>query len=228
MHRKLVALAALLALASSSARADLVIDDFGSSAQSAAVTGLGSTSSTTAAAVLGGTRTLFLDVTDNPLNRSAVASVDTGTGYFFLESGAGVGANGSIVYDAGGAGLGGVDLASSGSQFTFDVVFGDASLALGIQVTDTLGGTDTFTLSTPGVGLVNFLFGNFSGVDFSSVASIAVLFSAPDGADLALNFVGVTGGNTTPPVVPEPTSAGLMGLGVVGLILAARRRAARG
>lgn len=227
MHRKLVALAALLALASSSARADLVIDDFGSSAQSATVTGLGSTSSTTAAAVLGGTRTLFLDVTDNPLNRSAVASVDTTTGYFFLETGAGVGANGSIVYDAGGTGLGGVNLASFGSQFTFDVVFGDASLALGIQVTDTLGGTDTVTLSTPGVGLVNFVFGNFSGVDFSSIASVAVLFSAPDGADLALNFVGVTGGTNVPPVVPEPTSAGLMGLGVVGLIFAARRRKAR-
>jgi len=222
MYRKLTAFAALLALAAIPARADLVIDDFGTSAQAASATGLGSATSTTAADVLGGFRTLNLTVDENPLNRTALASVDPSTGYFILETGAAVSASGSIVYDADGAGLGGLDLAGYGSQFTFDVVFGDPGLSLGITVVDTFGATATVSTTTVGLGLINFAFGDFTGVDLSSVASLAVIYTAPEGADFALNFVGVTG--DVPPVVPEPASAALLCLGAVGSAAAFRRR----
>jgi hypothetical protein len=225
MHRTFLGLAALLALASTAARADFTVDDFGTSPQSTSVTGgTGSTSSTTAAAgVLGGSRTLNLNVTANPFAQAATAIV-TGDdpGYFILNSGTGVNSSGSIVYDAFGAGLGGADLAQYGSQFEVDLVATDLNLTLGIRLTDTLGATQTVSFSNLSVGLVAFGFGGFTGVDLTSLASVALVFDAPVSADFALNFIGVTGG--VPPVVPEPASAGLMGLGLVLTIAAARRR----
>ncbi|WP_165247119.1 PEP-CTERM sorting domain-containing protein [Paludisphaera soli] len=225
MHRTFLGLAALLALASTAARADFTVDDFGTSPQSTSITGgTGSTSSTTAAVgVLGGSRTLNLAVSANPFGQNATAVVTGGDpGYFILNSGAGVNASGSIVYDAFGAGLGGEDLAQYGSQFEVDLIAADARLTLGITLTDTFGATRTVSFSNLSVGLVSFGFAGFTGVDLTSLASVALVFDAPESADFVLNFIGVTG--NVPPVVPEPASAGLMGLGLILAVVSARRR----
>ena len=231
MPRKFIALAAVLALATS-ARADFTIDDFLSSPQSAAVSGsTGETSSTTAASVLGGSRTLNVNVTQNDLFQSASASVVDagGQGFFVFSAGALVSASGSIVYDADGAGLGGENLAQYGTDFSVEVVWADLGLTLGIQAIDTDGNAHTvsFLDAADDDGIINFSFADFAaaGVDLASLDSVAIVFDAPTGADFVLNFIGVT--DNTPPAVPEPASAAMLGLGAFGLLAVARRRAAR-
>jgi hypothetical protein len=59
--------------------------------------------------------------------------------------------------------------------------------------------------------------------DSSGVVDFAWL---EDGTSNHLNFFGLTtgAGTTSVTIIPEPTTAGLMGLGLVGLVIAGRRR----
>lgn len=110
-------------------------------------------------------------------------------------------------------------------------------LAFGPQTTWLVGGTqgslsgDSLTVFDqlqglpPGAPFVN----NFDGVDEAYVKATVVLMmdgEGPAGADFAAdtNFFGIDPGPGWMYAIPEPTTAGLMGLGLVGLVIVGRRR----
>jgi hypothetical protein len=226
MIRRLLAIPVLLALVAP-ARADLVIDDFTTGAQVIAVSTGTATSTATglpAAHTIGTERTVTDTIIGNPLNLTSTAAVIPIVGVFTLSNDALVSSTGSLLYSGpGGAGLGGLNLSAAGSQFSLNILAIDLSLTLGIVVTDGAGHTSTESLSGLSTGTVNLGFNAFTGTaDFSNVKSIEVTFNAPNSADFAASFFGVTGTSTA---VPEPSVVALSGVaGVAGLGLSWRRR----
>lgn len=219
-----VAAAALFVAAAGSSRAALVIDNYDVGAQSIMLTtGTANNSlGMLAPDVLGGTRSLDLTITANPNMLSSSLVVLPVPGIVTLSNDVGVASVASATYDANGAGLGGVDLAAAGTQFEFNILAVDLTLSITIEVTDGNAVTSTKTLSGLMVGNATFAFASFvGGADFTDVEKIKVIWTAPDSADFAADFFGVTN------VVPEPASLALVATGLAGLAARRRLRAAK-
>jgi hypothetical protein len=218
MTRKLLfAIGLTLVVTSASVRADMILDSFSVGPQS--ITIQSGTSNNTAAglpttSVIGGTRLLSLAVSGNPLNLNASAAVIPSASLFSLSNDTLVTSTATITYNAGGAGLGGINLSTAGSQFTFNVLAADLSVALGVTATDLAGHSATSNQIGLSTGNVSFGFSSFAGVDFTQINSIVVTSTGPNSADFATNFFGVTG----TVAVPEPPSAVLTALGFAGLM----------
>jgi len=188
----------------------LVIDNFNGGAQSVSAPG-----SDTIAYIdaIGGFRTV--DITKSG-TLGATATVVAPPGIYAHSADALTSATSTIIWDANGAGLGGVNLVEGliNNVFSFDILGidqGDIDLILTIE--NTFSSSDSFTFSGAGIGTESVAFSSFSGVDFTSVDSISLRIVGGVASDLTLDLLATTGDTPTPPVtsVPEPASLGTDG-----------------
>lgn len=222
MSRKFLAIAALLAMAPVPAKADLVIDNFNSGAQSISIQS-GSSSDTASGLptsdVLGGARFVQLTVNDNPGNLFASIDIVPAVGAFGLSNDAFVSSTAVLGYFGAGSGLTPpVDLTAFGGQFTLDILSVDLTISLSLRVF-TSGGDLAVSRTNLSAGVLNIGFGEFGALDLSQVTGIELTVVAPDDADAVFNSFGVTASS-----VPEPST---LVLGLVGVGFLGSRRTAR-
>lgn len=176
---------------------------------------------------VGGDRTLLIDniVGANAFN-GASANVTGGT--FNHNNDGGVSSDSHIDWDAGGAGLGGIDITEAGTNDALGLAIttiDQGNVTLTFTVTDTSSAVSSLALSGLGAGTFSFLFSSFTGsANFALVDSIQLDVVAGSASDLTLDLVQTQLGTT--PSVPLPGTIALMGLALGGLGAMRRRKAA--
>lgn len=222
---------AALALAgvASSAQASLVIDSFSTdpfiltqAALNSPVnkhqTGIGT------ANVIGGTRDTTLTVTLGNGTRTADVEVDTTDSTFNISNSVGVRSTTSLLYNANGSGLGGLNLTAFGNSVAFDVIEVDLNVSISVELVDTLGATSSLTIANVLTDSVaRFSFQSLVGTaDLTKINSIKLTFNMPTNADLTGSFLRVEG-------VPEPSTVASLVSGALAMggLAVRRRRAAR-
>lgn len=225
MFKTTLSAIAFSALMLGSAQA-LTIDTFNTDQIVTDGSGGGATSSTVSDAfnILGTDRTV--SVTQNgPGATPSEININTGTAGLLTLGNTDALSMSTITYNAGGAGLGGVDVTEGGTddRFTLFQVSGDFPTQITLTVSD---GVNTSSLMVPSfpVGLnipLIFEYTSFVGgaVDFTMIDSIIIgLVTTNNQADLTLDFFGTT------TEVAEPGVLAILGLGLAGLGLVRRRR----
>lgn len=238
MFRTTLSAIAFSALMLGSAQA-LTIDAFEELNQTVTDTATaGSTVGTqTGASIIGGVRRVEVLQTGGSsdaeinINQPSIAQ-PLGNSLLTLSNADGTSAS-SLLYNAGGTGLGaglGVDATESGAQNAFDlrIILNDIPLEIGITV-GSADGESTLTQTTTGLIFSStpftFEYADFgisaaAGADFDELTFIRIDITTNFTAtDLQLDFFGTT--NTE---IPEPTALAIMGLGLIGLGFARRRR----
>ncbi len=224
----LVVLATLGVLAPTVHAAPFTIDHFTqpNTGQAVSVTGIGSAFNTTTglAGVVGGSRTLQVDVTASAYGQSSSLVVSPASpGALSLGNDSGQVGVGTVTWDANGAGLGGVDITNGSILpiFQATILFSDLNLGFRVDITETAGagGSTAFWSTNLGSGpsLVNqslASFTNAGAVDFTKVDKIVLTMSGPLAQDATLDLVEV---------VPEPVTMSMLGLGGLALLLRRRR-----
>ena len=84
-------------------------------------------------------------------------------------------------------------------------------------ITHDLGGCAVGIELGAHVGLTTGLFREFSGIDWTDVDEISFTFTESQGGEFSIAIDDLQ-------VVPEPSTAALVGMGLVGLVLAGRRQ----
>jgi hypothetical protein len=223
-------LAISMMFATVSQAGSFIIDDFISPAGGQEITSvpgstgvIGENTMTGLLAVVGGSRTLFLDVTQSNFGGDSQIRVNpTNPGTLSFNNQSGQNALATITYDNDGMGLGGVDITVGGKFTTFRslILASDQDLGFRVDITDTGGATAFFSTSVgAGVTQISRDLATFTGafdVDFTLVDRIMVTLTGPNAQDSTFARLEM---------VPEPTSAALLGLAAIGL-LARRRRLA--
>ncbi|NIP69236.1 MAG: PEP-CTERM sorting domain-containing protein [Planctomycetales bacterium] len=179
-------------------------------------------SNTAYAGAIGGSRTL-----EATSGAAGATLLSVAAGILIHGQGPVGGGTSLVVWDAAGAGLGGIDLTDGGSDdgLSIDILGIDSGLVnLEFTITDTSAMSSSLLLIGLGVGTQGFLFTDFVGTaDFTDADYISLEITALAGSDLTLDFV------ETAPVsvalVPEPATLSLLGLGVFALC---RRRSRPG
>lgn len=154
--------------------------------------------------VIGFERELFLDVTQNPGLQSSVSVLPIQGGILNVNNGAGVISQTRVLWDGVGTGSLAADLTAGGRDnlLGIDLSSVDQFAQIAFNVVDTFGGTSTLTQSNVSSGQLLFPFADFAGsADLSSVRSLELSITGPEGLDLNLDSV-FTGG-----AVPEPAVA---------------------
>jgi hypothetical protein len=211
------------------------IDDFlvPPGGQSVVVPGVGSSSNTATglAGVVGGARTLELNVTTSNygLNSRLTVTPDL-PGTLSLSNDSGQVGEGKVTWDASGAGLGGVDITLGGavSYLQSHVLFSDQDLGFRIDITETAaaGGSTAYWSTNLGLGPSTVFqslssFTNAGAVDFTKVDKIVLTLSGPAAQDGTIDLLEITDNP-----VPEPITLGGIALGVGALCGYIRRRMA--
>ncbi|MGF1553176.1 MAG: hypothetical protein ACFBWO_11865 [Paracoccaceae bacterium] len=226
MFRTLLAATALAALPFGASA--LTIDTFETSQAVSA----GNSGTVSGAGIIGGSRTLEVQAngtSDGRIdffgnNRFNATNETDSTGTF------------TLTYDAGGAGLGGIDFQADGSDVLAVRIFqNDQFSDYSFTLTDTDGDSDTVTLedqpNVPPFGpLINenppfsnspqdliFSFSSFdNAVNLNSIDSVTfVLANQFAGADTLVTFIETR--DTVPGIIPLPAPALLLLTGLVGL-----------
>lgn len=194
----------------------VVIDDF-TVAQT--VNNAGGVSTNTVSAGVGGTR--LVTITQPDTSHSVSAAINTtqpGDALF-----TGVGTTGTvtyeILYNAGGSGLGSLDLTDLGSLDSFLFEYGgSAQFQLTIGLTDgdssyahNVGVLQLPFLATSDTVRVGFDVFEANGIDMTDIETISFSSLASTGADFYFAFLESSNDpNNDPPVVPEPSTTGLL------------------
>lgn len=206
------------------------IDTFDSAGQSVSYTGVESfpISNTTASGVsIGGSRQISIDTAAGGGVNTNVDSFNSNA--FSVNNNTGATSTSSVLWNANGVGLGGLDLTDGGAStaLLLAITFIDqGNVTIQFDVTETAaagGSTASLTLSGLGLGTKTFLFSsfsNFASVDFTQVNSIKMTVNAGLASDLTLDLV------ETNVNIPEPSSLVLMGLGLVGFSTFRKRKSA--
>ena len=173
--------------------------------------------------VIGGVRETTVNYQAGPL--SVRADINPPFGTLGLSSDTDTTGLFELTYDAGGAGLGGIDVTEGGTSTGFVVFFiaADAGAATTVTLTDTGGDTLTRTLLTGGPGFLFFNYATFAGIgDVTDVNRIDFQIQGQVDGDYQIDLIQ---SRQPPNDVPEPITAtlSLLGLGVLGM--ATRRRA---
>jgi hypothetical protein len=240
MQRRVVCCATMMATVAlfwaAGVRALIVVDSFnvgdgsGGVLQSVRTNSVGDGSTVTNAAaagptdIIGGYHTLTARLTQGGSGDIADASVDlAGNNAFRVDSSlSNARAQGTVVWDANGAGLGLIDISQGGTldQFLMQLGGGISNFRYTLTVTDndsTAAAVHDFL--TMGGGQVPFLFSEFSGIDFSQVDRISLQALALwNDSDVSIDWI------RTDTTVPEPSALALLGLcAVVGGLRRSRR-----
>ena len=232
ISRYVILMAALAMFLVAAPAQALLIDDFTDSSADIVSPGPGSTfGSTTDGApfgsIVGGVRETSLTNSSGGGPVDLFTKVGTGIPDSVMAYAAAPGVKGDfgLLYNAGGPGLGGVDLTDGGTSNAFDIAvnFSDFPSDIYIEVVDTTSAfffAGPFPLPglVPGGAPVSVPvpFAAFPGVDFSSVDGLFFGVDAPIAADLELLFLDTTF------IVPEPSTMVCLSMG--GAVLLVRRK----
>ncbi|MCH2183726.1 MAG: hypothetical protein MK108_17140 [Mariniblastus sp.] len=231
LHLSLIVFVLLLTL-HVNADADVVIDRFdvgnsGSVPRAFETVDTYSVFTSTDTSILGGVRKWQVEVTKHSIAQTDV--YDVASGMYSVSNGFGQNAITTIRWDGMANDLmsgrfdrrfggGRIDLTDGGtnSLFSLDVLFADVTTQFEVVVTDADG--------TFGVAKVvtqpeetEFLFSEFTGIDFSEVLSIELVISGQDGFDVGINHFAAV-------AIPEPFSTSFWGTGLIALWAGRRRR----
>ena len=208
------------------------IDGFSAGGDTVNVTGVGTDGPSTVAgldpnAVIGGSRTMFLEVIASVFSQNSEFSVDAAQQILILNNGSGNRGTGVVTWDANTSGLGGEDLTDNGAsdRIAIHVLSSDLNTEIMVGITDTDGdsASNLTTLATM-MGIASLKFDDFvenggGTTDFDSVdvIQLTVARSPATAQDVTVRLIESSGG------VPEPATMSLLGLGVIGFVR--RRRA---
>jgi hypothetical protein len=215
-----------------------IIDDFSQPnvGQVVSIVGTGSVSNTTTGlpGVVGGSRTMQIDVLASQFGLSSSLNVNAiGLGTLSLGNDSGQNGVGTVTWDANGAGLGGVDLTNGGAlpYLQSRILASDLDLGFTVDITETAaagGATASWTTDLgPGVSYVNRLltdFTNSANVDFTAVDKIVLTLFGPSAQDATLDNVEITNTPGVDGVVPEPFTLLTVFAGMCSLGTYMRRR----
>ena len=166
----------------------------------------------------------LLQFIGNQEKLNATAESNPPVGMLGLSSSTGVTAMFELLYDADGAGLGGIDLTEGGTSSGFTVFFAsaDAGAATTVTLMDTAGDTLENTLNTAaGPGFLFFDYSLFTGIgDITDIDAIQIEIQGQIDGDYQIDLLE---SRNTP--LPEPLTAtlGTLGLGILGISLKRRR-----
>ncbi len=173
--------------------------------------------------VFGGTRVITHTLESGFFGTSStVGLVGPDIGVLSLSDGAGVTSSLSVLYDAGGAGLGRDLSPFFFGFFEFDVITIDLAAELTLTITDFDGGVSTSTLS--GIDdptAVSFPLDTFVGsADVSDIFSLELEITGDEALDVIIDAIGFG-----PGVIHAPEPATVLGLvTLAGLAVASKKR----
>jgi len=173
--------------------------------------------------VVGGVRTMQINVTSTSGNYSTLTVNPAATGTLSFSNDSGQNSTAMITWDANGAGLGGVDITNGGTLLYLqaDILASDLNLGFRVDITELGGGGDTAYWSTSlgsGASVVNQAlsgFTNAGAVDFTEVNKIVLTLTGPVAQDGMLDVLKVT--------TPEPATMALLAFGSLGLLVRRKR-----
>lgn len=208
---RLTAAAAVAGLLLAPGAQALMVDTFDDAAFQFVHTGVQPGPVTTASAnALGGWRTLWATASGPGATQAYVYY-----GAYNHGQSAGTPGTSTVLWDAAGGGLGGVDLTEGGvsDHFALEVRSRDAGdLSLAVTVTDTHGATAQVNHDAFSTGTLWTPFAEFAGVDLTRVERIALQVTAGAAVDLSLDHFATASGipDLAPAAVPLPPSVALL------------------
>lgn len=224
---KTLAATLVLGLAASQAQAvPFIIDDF-SDFQKVTVntnTTPDTVANTVAGSMLGGFRTITVNRVSG-LGETHASVNEFGGQALEVSNTAGINSDVSVLWNANGAGLGGVDLTVAGvnDYLSMNVLTIDLSVNVSFTLVDSLA--NTFTSGPtffPGPGVFQVDLNQFTvggGVDVTDIESITMFLSSTDTAwDGTVDFV-----ETNVKFVPVPAPLALMAIGLLFAVRASKR-----